>query len=55
MKDLPTLKTLCTLLMCDDPTNLMPDSREAIEKYADEKSREMGFEDWFDAYHRINN
>ena len=51
MNDLLTLQALCTLLMCDDPTNLTPDAREAIEKYADKESREMGFDNWIDAYH----
>jgi hypothetical protein len=37
--------------MCDDPTSLTPDAREAIEKYADKESREMGFDNWIDAYH----
>lgn len=37
--------------MCDDPTSLTPDAREAIEKYADKESRDMGFDNWIDAYH----
>lgn len=37
--------------MCDDPSNLTPDARERIEKYADKESREMGFDNWIDAYH----
>ena len=51
MNDLLTLQALCTLLMCDDPSNLTPDARESIEKYADKESREMGFDNWIDAYH----
>ena len=53
MNDLLTLQALCTLLMCDDPSILTPDEREAIEKYADKESREMGFDNWIDAYHWI--
>ena len=51
MNDLLTLQALCTLLMCDDPSNLTPDARERIEKWADKESREMGFDNWIDAYH----
>ena len=51
MNDLPTLKALCALLMCDDPSNLTPVDRGRIEKWADKESREMGFDNWSEAYH----
>ena len=51
MIDLLTLQALCTLLMCDDPSNLTPDARERIEKWANEESHKMGFDGWIDAYH----
>ena len=37
--------------MCDDPTNLSPEARERIEAWTNKEAREMGFNDWVDAYH----
>lgn len=51
MNDLLTLNALCHLLMYDDPTTLTPESRERLEKWTDNESREMGFSSWIDAYH----
>jgi hypothetical protein len=51
MNDLTALKALCSLLMCDDPTNLAPEARASIERYANKQAREFGFGSWVEAYH----
>lgn len=37
--------------MCDDPTVLSEEDRRRIKEFANDRSREFGFDDWIEAYH----
>ena len=51
MNSFRNLRSLCTLLMCDDPTNLSQEDRDDLEKWVNQEARDHGFDDWVDAYH----
>ena len=51
MDNLRTLQSVCTLLRCDDPTNLSQENRDDLEKWVNQEARAFGFDNWIDAYH----
>lgn len=53
MNDLYTFQAFCTLLMCDDPTNLQPEDRTRLENWANREAVEFGFHNWVEAYNFI--
>jgi len=48
------LKCLTSLIMAADPSPISDDEGQAIRDFADEESRQHGYEDWIDAYHKID-
>lgn len=47
------LKALLTLIICDDPTELPKEERDAIMDFANDESKRHGYRDWVDALHEI--
>lgn len=44
-------QVFCTLLMCDDPSQLTVDQRQIAEDFAASKAEEFGYQDWIAFYH----
>ena len=52
---IPTfLASLCSLIMCADPTPLSKEQDESVRKGADRMAQRLGFTDWVEAYHGLN-
>jgi hypothetical protein len=47
------LNALCNLLMVCDPWPTCERDLDLLHQYADRVSRDHGFTDWIDAYHRM--
>ena len=41
--------------MCADPSPLTPEQDEAVRRGADSMAQKLGFSDWVEAYHGLNN
>lgn len=52
MIPITVLDSICTLLMCDDPSNLPPEARTALMNWAGSQAQEHGFKNWLAIYHR---
>ncbi len=52
--DPQTLNSICTLLMCDDPTQLEESARKNLEAKADAWASSFGFPTWVDFYNQCS-
>lgn len=48
------LKMICILLMCDDPSRFSDAERNDFEFWLNQESKKLGYNNWIDAYHKIN-
>jgi len=47
------LSAFVTLMMCCDTAPMSKGEKEILMDFADDESRQQGFNDWLDAYHRL--
>ena len=46
-------RSIITILMCDNPSQLLPNTRKIVEDWANSSAQVFGYVDWVDAYHKL--